>query len=414
MSASWPSSRAAHIAYAFAAGICLGAIGVLVATRRGLGTGWVSTIPKSENAIGVPLLSDLASAEARRNASLPYLFDAAAQPSLEEACRHCEDKATVPDKSKQSGLLSTPSVMTCCGVCQYEGRHCAKMAAPGAMDAHMEEYRRDHGIDFATFSPAELFARLQGRTLWLLGDSQTWHWYYAFECFLRRYAVDLKRQVATEDFKAYQQLSIVNSPVIVPPTCINLLKDTRICAVRVDGGSDMAAKTLPTLQRIRGKAFRKDVAVANFGLHFGGRNHAKFQQQLRDLAKYTTEHRKDLPAFIWRTTSVQHFATPKGQYDPAKLGQQCRPLTAFYQGDPVAVAGGHLNMAAEADVSKAGWPVLSTYNATVPLWDVHKTGECTHYCSPSAYHVWVWLLNQLLREQHIGNTISPGRHFPQL
>lgn len=52
--------------------------------------------------------------------------------------------------------------MTCCGVCQYEGRHCAKMAAAGAMDAHLEEYRRDHGIDFATFSPAELFARLQG------------------------------------------------------------------------------------------------------------------------------------------------------------------------------------------------------------------------------------------------------------
>lgn len=36
------------------------------------------------------------------------------------------------------------------------------MAATGAMDAHLEEYRRDHGIDFADFSPAELFARLQG------------------------------------------------------------------------------------------------------------------------------------------------------------------------------------------------------------------------------------------------------------
>lgn len=61
--------------------------------------------------------------------------------------------------------------------------------------------------------------------------------------------------------------------------------------VRVDGGSDMAAKTLPTLQRIRGEAFRKDIAVANFGLHFGGRNHARFQQQLRDLAAYTADHR---------------------------------------------------------------------------------------------------------------------------
>ncbi len=35
--------------------------------------------------------------------------------------------------------------------------------------------------------------------------------------------------------------------------------------------------------------------------------------------------------FIWHSTSVQHFGNPKGQYDPAELGKQCRPLYAFYE-----------------------------------------------------------------------------------
>jgi hypothetical protein len=38
-----------------------------------------------------------------------------------------------------------------------------------------------------------------GRTLWLVGDSQTWHWYYSAECFLRRYAVDVRRRGVTTD-----------------------------------------------------------------------------------------------------------------------------------------------------------------------------------------------------------------------
>ena len=33
-----------------------------------------------------------------------------------------------------------------------------------------------------------------------------------------------------------------------------------------------------------------------------------------------------LPTVIWRDVAAQHFATPKGEYDPAALGQQCRPL----------------------------------------------------------------------------------------
>ena len=33
---------------------------------------------------------------------------------------------------------------------------------------------------------------------------------------------------------------------------------------------------------------------------------------------------------IWRDVPVQHFATPKGDYDPASLGKHCQPLQPFY------------------------------------------------------------------------------------
>ena len=56
---------------------------------------------------------------------------------------------------------SSGEPLACCGVCQYEGRHCAAMAPTGAMEAHLPGYAAA-GFDFAGFSPAELWARLKG------------------------------------------------------------------------------------------------------------------------------------------------------------------------------------------------------------------------------------------------------------
>ena len=56
--------------------------------------------------------------------------------------------------------------MLCCGVCQYEGRHCAAMAPPGAMDAHLAHYRQQ-GFDFGGFSPEELWTRIRGEQVYM-------------------------------------------------------------------------------------------------------------------------------------------------------------------------------------------------------------------------------------------------------
>jgi hypothetical protein len=43
------------------------------------------------------------------------------------------------------------------------------------------------------FTPCELFQRIRGRTLWFVGDSQTWALYQAAECFLREFALTPRR-----------------------------------------------------------------------------------------------------------------------------------------------------------------------------------------------------------------------------
>lgn len=67
-----------------------------------------------------------------------------------------------------------------------------------------------------------------------MGDSQTWHWYYSAECFLRRRAVDLERRGVTANKTLVLELSRVSYPVYVKPTCIHLQGNTRVCAVSID------------------------------------------------------------------------------------------------------------------------------------------------------------------------------------
>ena len=52
----------------------------------------------------------------------------------------------------------------CCGVCQFEGRYCAKMAPTGVVQDMVDMYRRDFGFDFHAFQPSELFKRIRGES----------------------------------------------------------------------------------------------------------------------------------------------------------------------------------------------------------------------------------------------------------
>ena len=161
---------------------------------------------------------------------MPFLFDTASMPDHQLACAHCPP-------------IEVPWL--CCGVCQFAGagtcehvhpskNKSAGMAqqfmrsgfqlrvsggvlcrisdmvshGPSRADQHRRRCcrRRQHFTELPArhvvrctarwlqaFSPCELFARIRGRTLWFMGDSQTFHFFYSAECFLREFAPSLRR-----------------------------------------------------------------------------------------------------------------------------------------------------------------------------------------------------------------------------
>ena len=147
---------------------------------------------------------------------MPYLFDTASMPRREQACPHCPDTETPP---------------LCCGVCIFESRLCSTFYPGENRSGAVAQHLLDSGfrlrVSLASssravlccacgdrdaqviarlcaclhwvpacpqaFSPCELFARIRGRTLWFMGDSQTWHFFYSAECFLREFAPSLRR-----------------------------------------------------------------------------------------------------------------------------------------------------------------------------------------------------------------------------
>lgn len=56
-----------------------------------------------------------------------------------------------------------PSVYgECCGVCQFEGRHCSSSAVPGAVHQMIAAYRTHSNLTFDDFDPGALFQRFRG------------------------------------------------------------------------------------------------------------------------------------------------------------------------------------------------------------------------------------------------------------
>lgn len=84
-------------------------------------------------------------------------------------------------------------------------------------------------------------------------------------------------------------------------------------------------------------------------------------------------------------------------------------MAGWEAGDPDVLAGGIMNVAAAPWVRQIADGHLRTWNASAPLWDVHMPGECTHYCSPTAYHLWLFLLAKELANAGLGNPLPPSR-----
>ncbi|GAB4823852.1 hypothetical protein N2152v2_010898 [Parachlorella kessleri] len=309
-------------------------------------------------------------------------------PDINATCPHCN---------------GPHDILFCCGVCVLEHRFCEqRWPGKGLSQRVLRELLRQ-GYPLAELTPCELFLRIRGRTLWFMGDSQTWHFYLAVECFLHEFALDFVRRNVTDD----PEMRLLLRPVTVTKEryslCLHLVEDTKVCVIRADDGWVMARDIFPTLRTLRGPALTNDVMVYNFGLHYPP-TPGILGAQLAHMADYVKANASWMPRMIWMDTPPQHFRSPSGMYGKEAVGKGCPPL----DNNTIVQEGGPYNKLARPYVGRLGQYHLETWNATVPFHYTHLNPDCTHFCSPGPYQLWIFLLNGLLRDEGLGNAVAGG------
>lgn len=325
-----------------------------------------------------------------QNGQVPYLFGGERRPS----CRHCSSGRTWSNFCKfDNALPGNPA--------------CGADRKKWLIDGFLE--RGFH--DILTITPCDLFPLVKGRTIWVVGDSQSLDMSKAMQCFLHEFW-DLKMKNATETFP--QLAPTLNQLRFA--TCSDLVKSTRICYLRADQPHTVLELVLPILMSA---GLPKDFVILNLGLH----NIPNYQSELRNIAVAFTDHKVKLPQPLWMDTPPQHFLTEFGEYpsafkppfmcwyvgkadnkDPLKLSKD-HQLTSIDPKYQQVADGGWRNIIARPVMSAAGIPVLQTWNESMLLWNYHRDSgagwECTHYCFPSAPQLWVYHLLRKLQELNI-------------
>lgn len=319
---------------------------------------------------------------------VPYLFGGERRPN----CRHCSSGATWSNFCRFDNTL--PGNPAC-------GADRKKWLIDGFLE------RGFH--DILTITPCDLFPLVRGRTIWVVGDSQSLDMSKALQCFLHEFW-DLKLHNATDSLPAVAStLNQLRSAV-----CSELVGSTRICYLRADQPNVVLDLVLPILSTA---GTSRDCVILNVGLHFI----PDYASEIGKIATAFSEQRLNLPQLLWMDTPPQHFLTEFGEY-PRDLSKP--PFSCWYIGkadnkDPLTLSkdhqlttidpkyqhvadGGWRNIIARPLMLSAGIPVLQIWNESTLLWNYHRDNgagwECTHYCFPSAPQVWVYHLLRKLQD----------------
>eukprot|EP00884_Botryococcus_braunii_P017743 jgi/Botrbrau1/4652/Bobra.33_2s0023.1 len=286
--------------------------------------------------------------------------------------------------------------------------------------------RADEGApgyaEMLTMTPCDLFPLFQGRTLWLLGDSQMKEFASTLGCFYREFhdSVPLDGRTGAHA-EAWTKLNLSH--------CWELVEDTRICLLRMilrqvelrfpcrDSGRQIVEEVLPLLPSLGAKP--SDIMLLNFGLL--SNNLTEYKNQLSLFDEYFQRYKADMPFLIWRETSPQHFKSSTGEYycpdcDAVEEPYICRRVpnvtlnsrNQLEVSDParsIVAQGGWRNVAASAVMNRLGIPIMSIWNQSIPIWQFHHhlgkqaMHDCTQSCHPSVYEVWLYLLYDVLKRE---------------
>ncbi|EIE18670.1 hypothetical protein COCSUDRAFT_45154 [Coccomyxa subellipsoidea C-169] len=290
----------------------------------------------------------------------------------------------------------------------------AKVGAPGSRE-------------LLELTPCDLFPYIRGRTLWLVGDSMMQEFMRALQCFMYEFW-DLETKpldTLIADKGATEGL--------IGGWCVLLPEQSRICHVRSNMGDWLVTNLLPRFARLG--ALPSDIMILNFAVWINKAE--ELAANVMMWAEYYQRFRDSLPFTIWRDASIQHFDTPTGDYKcdgcvDAKpraddTGFNCKamdlvtlnPANELETTDPamqVILEGGWRNRVTLPVMEKLGIPIVHTWNLSVPLWQYHHSfqekDDCTHWCHPSGYQVWIAQMHQTLRK-HRSAIPPPGNWPPQ-
>lgn len=301
---------------------------------------------------------------------------------------------------------------TNCKMCKEmdeQARFCRKEAGAHACSKDLRQallggqLNEMHRSDILTFTPCDLWKHLSGRTVWVSGDGTVEDMFKALECFLYEFLQQPVQWRKPMKLNAKQ----TNRLGILRVECLNFIQDTRMCFIRCDVGTCQLNHVLPFLE-ISSKI--NDLYMVNFGLHF---DH-NYINHLSDFVGQLKIQQHKLPRVVWKDTVPTHYSNPLGDFMGGNPPFACAPLAGGYKNlwhspegyletwDPALSSllhGGTRNHASSQLLGAVSVPVIDVYNHTVPLWQYHRDGQCTHYCFPSAPEMGVYGLFATLEKE---------------
>lgn len=189
--------------------------------------------------------------------------------------------------------------------------------------------------------------------------------------------------------------------------CMFLQDDTRICHLRkVYAPNIIQDVFLALVQGV--PALRNDVMVINVGTWYDPGSADLYAGDMQQLAHVMKQQRGHLPKqLIWADTAPQHFQYEKGYgWHDAPFGTRGGHEQCVHVDHEEHQQGGWANIIARPLMASLPVAVLNTWSASSALWEFHVgLKDCTHFCHPSVYEVWLAMLLDLLSQWPEGATM---------
>ena len=137
------------------------------------------------------------------------------------------------------------------------------------------------------------------------------------------------------------------------------------------------------------------VILINWGVHCNDKNVPCMKPMIEEsIIPFVKDPRFANDTFLFREHEPQHFPTSGGLYERQAYGQSCSmPLSGKYDNWRNEEA---LDVFKEHNMTK-DIPIVPIYDALKPLWFMHASPDCTHYCySPFRFDLtWDGMLKAL-------------------